>query len=302
MAQSQEHRVLVTRLTEGNSAEAFGRALVTFAPALPKDVKKICIKVNLCDYRMADSGATTDPALLEVLIGCMRRRFPSAEVGVLEHDGTSVEAHTLFRALGFEEPVKRAGATLLSAADGTWQERPVPRPHVFKELLVPGAWADADLRVNFTKLKTNSLTKTTGCLKNLFGLLKTKKKVAYHNRIDGVVADINQVMHSDLCLVDGLVGQEGLGPAFGTPRRCELLIAGVDPVAVDTCCAKIMGFSPWLIGHIVKCQRAGVGRMAYRLETDIEGFRYSDYKYDYSRMEHAARSVVRRFFHIGAAG
>lgn len=44
------------------------------------------------------------------------------------------------------------------------------------------------------------------------------------------------------CLVDGLVGMQGMGPMQGDPIECGVVIGGSDPVAVDTVSARLMGF------------------------------------------------------------
>jgi uncharacterized protein (DUF362 family) len=45
-------------------------------------------------------------------------------------------------------------------------------------------------------------------------------------------------------VVDGLVAMEGNGPVAGSRREAGLLLAGGNPVAVDTVCARVMGFDP----------------------------------------------------------
>ncbi len=45
-------------------------------------------------------------------------------------------------------------------------------------------------------------------------------------------------------VVDGIVAMEGNGPVAGDRREAGLVIAGADPVAVDTVCARLMGFDP----------------------------------------------------------
>ncbi len=45
-------------------------------------------------------------------------------------------------------------------------------------------------------------------------------------------------------VVDGIVGMEGNGPVAGTRREAGMLVAGSNPVAVDTVCARVMGFDP----------------------------------------------------------
>lgn len=43
-------------------------------------------------------------------------------------------------------------------------------------------------------------------------------------------------------LVDGLIGAEGNGPVAADSKKSGLIAAGLNPVAVDTVCAEIMGF------------------------------------------------------------
>ena len=104
----------------------------------------------------------------------------------------------------------------------------------------------------------------------------------------------NKVIKPDFCLVDGYIGMEGIGgPAFGTPKRCELLIGGPNPVAVDACCARIMGFNPRSIDHIRLCHRAGLGPIKYHLKTDIPSFDYRDYKFRFEHGDYWLRGLLR---------
>ena len=45
-------------------------------------------------------------------------------------------------------------------------------------------------------------------------------------------------------LVDGIAAMEGNGPVAGTRREAGVVVAGASPVAVDTVCARLMGFDP----------------------------------------------------------
>lgn len=298
----EKNAVIVTRLTYETAAAAFRKVLADLSVHLPQKAEKIAIKINLCDYRMADSGATTDPLLLKTMIQALKEKYSPKKISIIENDATAVEANSLFALLGFRQVAQETSAGLVNVAEGEWVKKPVPNHLFFKEIEVPSVWLEADLAVNFAKLKTNSLTKTTGCLKNMFGMLREKRKSIYHRQIHEVIADINAVMPSQLCLVDGMIGQEGTGPAFGIPKRCELLIAGVDPVAVDACSSRIMGFNPRSVTHLVHCHKRNIGSLDFTLETDIPEFSYDSYKFRYSRIEHMARSAIRKITNIGAAG
>ena len=45
-----------------------------------------------------------------------------------------------------------------------------------------------------------------------------------------------------LSIVDGIIAMEGNGPAAGTPKAIGCMLAGVNPVAVDAVCARLVGF------------------------------------------------------------
>ncbi len=53
-------------------------------------------------------------------------------------------------------------------------------------------------------------------------------------------------------IVDGIIAMEGNGPVAGDAKPVGILIAGVNPVAVDTTCARLMGFDEGKIQLIKK--------------------------------------------------
>ena len=60
-------------------------------------------------------------------------------------------------------------------------------------------------------------------------------------------ADREGVMHSEpqrkfFSVVDGIVGGEGDGPLLPLPKACGALLAGFNPLAVDICATRLMGF------------------------------------------------------------
>jgi len=107
--------------------------------------------------------------------------------------------------------------------------------------------------------KTHDLTMITGALKNLFGLLPRKDQNFYHPDIHEVILDLNRMFRSSLCLIDGRVGLEGV--ISGSPRKLGCLILGRNPVSVDATMARVMGFDPERIRHIVEAERHGLGSL-----------------------------------------
>ncbi|PYV54904.1 MAG: hypothetical protein DMG97_12420 [Acidobacteria bacterium] len=47
---------------------------------------------------------------------------------------------------------------------------------------------------------------------------------------------------------------EGNGPLSGTPRHMGKIVLSNDPVAADATCARLMGFQPNRVAHIVRAR------------------------------------------------
>lgn len=58
-----------------------------------------------------------------------------------------------------------------------------------------------------------------------------------------------------LTLVDGIIAGEGDGPSSPDAKTAGLIVAGLNPVAVDTVCATLMGFDPWKIPLLANAWR-----------------------------------------------
>jgi len=253
--------------------------------SLQKNMRKIAIKLNLCDYRTAESGATSDPFVVETLIKVLREREPGATIYLVENDASGTQADTLFSLLGFNGIAEGYGCKLINLANQDWMKKQINGLR-FKSVRVPRILEECDLLINHPKLKTHGLTKVSVGLKNMFGCLKPKYKVRYHESLDEAIVDVNLAIHSDLTVVDGYIGLEKWGPTFGAPKRTGLFIGGKDVVSVDAFCARLMGFRPYFVGHIRKAASKGIGRMGYILKGELKKGELKDYRFDFDYLKH----------------
>lgn len=68
-------------------------------------------------------------------------------------------------------------------------------------------------------------------------------KILFYANSDGTLKECKSENRKKyITIVDGITAGEGNGPEAPTPRQTGVLIAGVNPVAVDAVCAKLMGF------------------------------------------------------------
>ncbi len=133
------------------------------------------------------------------------------------------------------------------------------------EYAVPKVVTEATCIISVPALKTHSMTGVTLGLKNVaVGLLAGRvygffKYGAPHQKIPEWITDMCSIFKINYTVVDGIWGMEGNGPLNGTPINMDLIVAGADPVAVDSVCTAIMGFDPKNIVHITMAAQNGLG-------------------------------------------
>jgi len=246
-----------------NSSELLERS-----NCLPRKANKIAIKMNLCDYRYPDSGAITDKYILDIVLGSLTGRYPDSEIFLVENDATSALADIVFRLSGVEKLTNKYHNVKLVNLQNTkgWIRKRIDG-YAFKEIEIPELLEESDLIVTFPKLKTHLLTKMSCGLKNMFGCHRRRRKIIYHKALDEAIVDINLAIRPNLSIVDANVCQETVyGPAYGIPKKLGILIVGRDIVAVDSFCARLLGFRPASVGHVRKSAKAGIGTMDYAVQ------------------------------------
>ena len=240
--------------------------------------EKAMIKVNFICDKTWDTGATTDPIVVEAII----RKLDDLglEVCVAESDATITNADKACAKTGMRDMCLRNGVEFVNLRHVIDRVKlPVPSGEVLHSVTVPRIVVESAV-ISAAKLKTHSATTVTLGLKNMFGLLPDKFKGKYHAMgISKVIVDINATIKPVLTLVDGFVGMEGYGPIDGNPVEMNLVIAGKDVVAVDSTCSRIMGFDPHKVKHIMRAHERCLGEIdnvetvGERVETVMRQFK-----------------------------
>lgn len=243
-----------------------------------KGWKRVLIKVNFITVKTWDTGATTDPMVVEAIV--KKLKDLPVEVYVVESDATMTDASKASEVTGMKEMCKQNGVEFLNLRHVKEKIKiRVPKGEALTEIKVPRIVTESAI-ISAAKLKTHTSTGVTLGMKNMFGLLPEKFKSKYHFKgINKVITDINTVLRPVLTVIDGFVGMEGRGPVRGDPVQMELVIAGKDPVAVDSTACRVMGINPHEIKHIQKAYEKGLGKIddidavGERLENVIRVFK-----------------------------
>jgi uncharacterized protein (DUF362 family) len=139
--------------------------------------------------------------------------------------------------------------------------------------------------ISISRLKTHNSVVMTASVKNLGmgaplnpGAVNGAKPISYKRSMH---SGGERFLHYNLFLVapyvlpdfaviDGMEGMEGNGPINGTPVDHKIALAGFDPIAVDSMCARLMDIPLENIGYLNYCEAAGLGNVD-RAKIDIIG-------------------------------
>ncbi len=250
-------KVAVVKGPRGHEPVLKALDLIDYREAL-KGWDRALVKVNFITTKTWDTGATTDPMVVEAII--QRLKELSLEVIVVESDAMITNATKAFHVTGMAEMCERNGVEWINLRHVKDRvELPIPGGAVLKKIVVPRIVAESGI-VSAAKMKTHTETGVTLGMKNLFGLLPDKLKGKYHMKgMHKVVADITTAIKPHLTVVDGFVAMEGRGPVGGSPVQMETIVAGRDVVAVDATASRLMGIDPHEISHIMMAHERGLG-------------------------------------------
>jgi len=252
-------RVAVVKGSRGVEPVYRALDLIDYGDAL-KGWERALIKVNFITTKNWETGATTDPLVVEAIVN--RLREYSVEVFIVESDATTTNADKACVASGMRDMCDRVGVRFINLRHEKEKvELMVPNPMTLDTIKVPKIVTESAI-INAAKLKTHTETGVTLGMKNMFGLLPDKFKGKYHMRgMDKVIIDINTVLKPAFTVIDGFMGMEGRGPVNGNPVKMDTIIAGTDPVATDATATRVMGIDPQTIEHIKWGHERGLGEM-----------------------------------------
>lgn len=209
--------------------------------------KKVLIKPNIVVTNAKHLEATvTNKAIIESVCKILRKNKCQIFIGESSFTDTS----DCFREYGLDKLAKKYNAKLLIFEQDKLVRIYNPHAKILNSFPISKTLKEADLIINLPKLKTHLLTKYTGAVKNLYGVIPGGLKQRLHNKAHGernfsnLLLDIYEEIHPQLNIIDGIIGMEGQGPTSGTPVKSNLILCSKNAITLDIACSKLIGLKP----------------------------------------------------------
>ena len=250
---------------DGDLLGVLTKQFAHFRPHLPVAGKRVVLKPNLVEYNR-DKVINTDPRFVDAVIQLFQQEG-AAEVIVAEGPGHHRNVQYLVNESGLGDVLRRRGVRFVDINhDEPVKTANLGRTTGLEYLYLSKTVVSADILVSLPKLKTHHWAGATLSLKNLFGTLPGicygwPKNELHWRGIPNSIVDIACTHTPHLAIVDGVVGMEGDGPLNGTARHVGALVMGLDLVAVDATCCRLMGLPTERLATLVLAAKKQVGRL-----------------------------------------
>lgn len=231
-----------------------------------KKGQKVVIKPNMSFARTPDFAATTHPLVVAAAAqACMEAG--AQRVLVLDH--VLQRAELCLERTGIREACRNiAGVHVLAVQEKRFfREVRVPQGKVLERIEVIRDVLDDPVLINIPVAKSHSTTGVSLGLKGLMGLIWDRTSFHYQFNISQGIADLATVIKPQLTILDASRALVTGGPGGpGEVKRPNIIVAGVDPVAVD---AYGVGLVPWYgkhlrgpqVEHLAVAHQRGLGKI-----------------------------------------
>jgi uncharacterized protein (DUF362 family) len=234
--------------------------------------RKILIKPNAARLASPGEGVTTHPLVVEAVIDYLKEKGV-ANIIIGESCIFGVDAQEAFRMTGMKGISEKKKVKLIDLDQVDPMEMRVPEGKVIKKIKVSAILKEVDFIISIPVMKTHMHTQVTLSIKNMKGLLWRREKARLHQLqcnesmargykpLDIAISDMASVLFPHLAIIDGTVGMEGMGPAYGKLKKMGMVLVGNNPLSTDAVATRLMGFDPEEIPHLKLSVKKGLGEI-----------------------------------------
>ena len=246
-----------------------------------KPGSKVLLKPNVLSARKPEAAITTHPSIVAAVCRILKPMKVKVMIGDSSGMGRYGYTTNALEASGMKNVAERFNAELISF-EGLSKKVKIKGARILKKANIAKPVLDADYILNLPKLKTHTLMRYTGAVKNMFGCIPGGGKSHCHvtapkeEQFGDLLLDLYSRVTPHLNIIDGVVGIEGNGPgSAGIRKKTNLIGASKDAVALDIVVSEIIGFDPMEI----KTNKLARERGIFKDKVDVVGEKNIKVKY-----------------------
>ena len=230
----------------------------------------VVLKPNIGWDRVPQQAANTNPDLVKRVAELC---FDAGAKKVIVTDVSCNDPRRCFQRSGIAASAGAAGAEVI-----------MPEEHRFRNYRLGGellsVWPvlvpmiETDKIINMPIVKHHNLCRATLGLKNWYGMLGGRRN-QLHQNIEMGITDLANFIRPTLTILDAyriLVSNGPQGGNLDDVRTVKMLIAGTDPVAIDSFGATLLDIEPGSLQYLNVAERRGLGTVDFN-KLDVKNIR-----------------------------
>ncbi|MGA2468470.1 MAG: DUF362 domain-containing protein [Thermodesulfobacteriota bacterium] len=231
-----------------------------------KKGQRVVLKPNMSFSRTPDFSATTHPLVVATAAqACIEAG--AQQVLILDH--TLQRAEFCLERTGIRDACKNIpGVYVLALQERKFfREIKIPQGKVLERVEVMKEILDSQVLINIPVAKSHSATGVSLGMKGLMGMIWDRESFHSQYNINQAIPDLATVIKPQLTILDATRALASGGPGGpGEVKKPNLVIAGIDPVAVDSYGVTVV---PWYgqnfkgrqVEHLLVAHQRGLGKI-----------------------------------------
>jgi len=245
-------RVAIVRGTDPTDITVRALEIIDAAKVVAAN-KPVLVKPNYINSSHPSTGITTDARVIEGVVAFLKKHdVKEIIIGEGAGEGDTLDA---FKVAGVDGVARRLNVRMVDLNKDEFVEVHPPNARTLNKVKIAKTALESTI-VSVPKLKPHRQAGATLSLKNMMGAMTPKGSM--HGHLDQNIVDLASVIRPCVAVIDGIIAGEG-HETSGNPVEMNLVIAGIDPVAVDAVGAAVMGISIEHVKHLRLAEECGLG-------------------------------------------
>jgi uncharacterized protein (DUF362 family) len=268
-------------ISKGTHAEQMVDEVLSLLGGVEKLIRPnstVVVKPNAGHVLAPETGGNTSPEMVTAVIKAIRKAKPK-EIIVAESAAIGGDTLECLEVSGIGKAAEDAGADKIIDIKREKDLIKIPIRDARSDInhvLLPRFLVEADHIVNLPIFKPHVSMVFTCALKNIKGVVQDKVHHRMHQTdLAAAMLDVWSVVRPDLSIVDLIHPQEGFGPINGIPVDFGCVVAGIDPVAIDATCCRMVGLDIKEVYYFKAARDRGFGNFDEKL-IEIRGKKIED--------------------------